>query len=146
MLYLPYAGFSKNRPLADSFIESRCQFIYLSICLSPFHVIFLCGANTCTKPIVDRGSWSPSATRPCINASARPHDGSTRGRWTFCTHPPFLGLHACNKMGSTRVIRWAPHQFFRAKKGKISKKQTFFYAVGCTKNTQKPKKNLKWKK
>ena len=26
-------GFSKNRPLADSFIESRCQFIYLYIYL-----------------------------------------------------------------------------------------------------------------
>ena len=26
--------FSKNRPLADSFIESRCQFIYHSVCLS----------------------------------------------------------------------------------------------------------------
>ena len=28
----------------------------------------------------------------------RPRDGSTRGQWTLCTHPPFLGLHACNKM------------------------------------------------
>ena len=53
--------------------------------------------------------------RPRIHASTRPHDGSTRGQWTLCTHPPFLGLHACNKMGSTRVIRWAPHQFFHAK-------------------------------
>ena len=25
-------SFSKNRPLADSFIESRCQFIYISLC------------------------------------------------------------------------------------------------------------------
>ena len=24
----------------------------------------------------------------------RPRDGSTRGQWTLCTHPPFLGLHA----------------------------------------------------
>ena len=24
-------------------------------------------------------------------------DRSTCGRWTLCTHPPFLGLHACNK-------------------------------------------------
>ena len=62
------------------------------------------------------GCWRVHAsTRPCIHASARPHDGSTRGRWMLCTHPPFLGLHACNKMGSTRVIRWAPHQFFHAK-------------------------------
>ena len=36
---------------------------------------------------------------------------STRPR----THPLFLGLHVCNKMGSMRVIRWAPHQFFHAK-------------------------------
>ena len=29
--------FSKNRPLCDSFIESQCWFIYLSVCLSvPF--------------------------------------------------------------------------------------------------------------
>ena len=28
----------------------------------------------------------------------RPCDCSTRCRWTLCTHPPFLGLHACNKM------------------------------------------------
>ena len=39
-----------------------------------------------------------------IHASARPHYGSTRGRWTLCSHPPFLGLHACNKMGSTPVL------------------------------------------
>ena len=26
------------------------------------------------------------------------------GQWTLCTHPPFLGLHACNKMGSTPVL------------------------------------------
>ena len=26
------------------------------------------------------------------------------GRWMLCTHPPFLGLHACNKMGSTPVL------------------------------------------
>ena len=33
--------FSKNRPLADSFIESRCQFIYLSLCVSvPFRVVY----------------------------------------------------------------------------------------------------------
>ena len=43
-------------------------------------------------------------TRPRVHASARPHDGSTRGRWMLCTHPPFLGLHACNKMGSTPVL------------------------------------------
>ena len=29
-----------------------------------------------------------------VDASTRPRDGSTRGRWTLCTHPPFLGLHA----------------------------------------------------
>ena len=40
------------------------------------------------------------STRPCIHASTRQHDGSTRERWTLCTHPPILGLHACNKMGS----------------------------------------------
>ena len=37
---LLYARFSKNGPLADSFIESRCQFICLSVCLSLFYVIF----------------------------------------------------------------------------------------------------------
>ena len=42
--------------------------------------------------------------RPRIHASARPHDGSTRGQWMLCTHPPFLGLHTCNKMGSTPVL------------------------------------------
>ena len=36
-----FVCFSKNRPLADSFIESQCPSIYLYICLSPFHVIFL---------------------------------------------------------------------------------------------------------
>ena len=41
----------------------------------------------------------------CVHASARPHDGSTRGRWMLCTHPPFLGLHMCNKMGSTPVLQ-----------------------------------------
>ena len=51
------------------------------------------------------GSWRVHASmRPRIHASARPHDGSTRGRWMLCTHPPFLGLHACNKMGSTPVL------------------------------------------
>ena len=45
-----------------------------------------------------------ASTRPRIHASARPHDGSTRGRWMLCTHPPFLGLQACNKMGSTPVL------------------------------------------
>ena len=45
-----------------------------------------------------------ASTRPRIHAFARPDDGSTRGRWTLCTHPPFLGLHACNKMGSTPVL------------------------------------------
>ena len=39
-----------------------------------------------------------ASTRPRIHASPRPRDGSTRGQWTLCTHPPFLGLHACNKM------------------------------------------------
>ena len=33
-----------------------------------------------------------------VDASTRPRNGSTRGQWTLCTHPPFLGLHACNKM------------------------------------------------
>ena len=32
--------FSKNRPLADSFIELQCQFVYIYIYMSPFHVIF----------------------------------------------------------------------------------------------------------
>ena len=32
MLCLPYAGFSKNRPLADSFIESRCPSVCLRVC------------------------------------------------------------------------------------------------------------------
>ena len=29
--FLSCSAFSKNPPLADSFIESRCQFIYLSV-------------------------------------------------------------------------------------------------------------------
>ena len=33
---------SKKRPLADSFIESRCQSIYVSV---PFHVIFFRGLS-----------------------------------------------------------------------------------------------------
>ena len=33
-------------------------------------------------------------TRPRVHVSTRPRDGSTRGQWTLCTHPPFLGLHA----------------------------------------------------
>ena len=45
------------------------------------------------------GGWRVHAsTRPRVHASTRPRDGSTRGRWTLCTRPPFLGLHACNKM------------------------------------------------
>ena len=44
------------------------------------------------------------STRPRVHASTRPCNGSTRGRWTLCTHPPFLGPHACNKMGSTPVL------------------------------------------
>ena len=39
-----------------------------------------------------------------VHASTRQCGGSTRWRWTLCTHPPFLGLHACNKMGSMCVI------------------------------------------
>ena len=27
-----------------------------------------------------------------VDTSTRPRDGSTRGRWTLCTHPSFLGL------------------------------------------------------
>ena len=34
---LVYFRFSKNRPLADSFIESRCQFIYDSV---PFRIVY----------------------------------------------------------------------------------------------------------
>ena len=37
----PFSLFSKNLPLADSFIESRCLSIYLSVYIYvPFHVIF----------------------------------------------------------------------------------------------------------
>ena len=37
------------------------------------------------------GEIAPLArlTRPRLHTSARPHHGSTRGRWTLCTHPPF---------------------------------------------------------
>ena len=42
-------------------------------------------------------------THPRVQTSTRPRDGSTRGRWTLCTHPPFLGLHACNKMDAWPV-------------------------------------------
>ena len=73
------------------------------------------------KKIKKNGSVDVS-TRPRVHASTRPRNGSTRGPWTLCTHPPFWGLHTCNKMGSSLVIRWAPHQFFHAKSGKISKK------------------------
>ena len=39
--YSTSISFSKNRPFGDSFIESRCQFVYLCICFpSPFYVIF----------------------------------------------------------------------------------------------------------
>ena len=52
-----------------------------------------------------KNKWAVDAsTRPLIRASARPHDGSRRGRWTLCTNPPLLGPHACNKMGSTPVL------------------------------------------
>ena len=46
-----------------------------------------------------------ASTRPRIHASARPHDGSTRGRWMLCTHPPFLGLHT----SSSHKIRQNQH-------------------------------------
>ena len=69
------------------------------------------------------GCWRVHAsTRPRIHASARPHDGSTRGRWMLCTHPPFLGLHTCNKMGSTPVLPRKIRQNQHTKK-------TFFYAA-----------------
>ena len=48
-----------------------------------------------------------ASTRLRIHASARSPNGSTQGRWTLCSHPPFLGLHTCNKMGSTPVL---PHK------------------------------------
>ena len=51
------------------------------------------------EKIKEEKNWAVDAsTRPCIYASARTHDGSTRGQWMLCTHTPFLGLHACNKM------------------------------------------------
>ena len=66
--------------------------------------------------------WAVDAsTRPRVQASARPHDGSTRGRWMLCTHPPFLGLHTCNKMGSTPVL---PHKIRQNQH-----KKDFFYAA-----------------
>ena len=43
----PWAFFKASALWADAFIESRCQYIYLSVsCLSPFHVIFL-------RPLID---------------------------------------------------------------------------------------------
>ena len=30
-----------------------------------------------------------------------------RGQWTLCTHPSFLGLHACNKMDAWPMDVWA---------------------------------------
>ena len=34
-------------------------------------------------------------THTRVHAYTRPCDGSTRGQWPLCTHPPFLRLHAC---------------------------------------------------
>ena len=70
--------FSKNRPFADSFIESRCQFIYksiyISMYLSPSHVIFFeashwpSGHMIRSRPLIGRppllgggGWWWPLA-------------------------------------------------------------------------------------
>ena len=48
--------------------------------------------------------------------------GSTRViRWAQGVY--LDGLHACNKMGSMRVIRWTLNQFFHAKK--IHEKGTY---------------------
>ena len=63
-----------------------------------------------------------ASTRPRVYAYTRPHDGSTRGRWMLCIHTPFLGLHACNKMGSTPVLPSKIRQNQQQKK-------TFFYAA-----------------
>ena len=63
-----------------------------------------------------------TSMRPHIHASARPHDGSTWGRWMLCTHLPFLGLHTCNKMGSTPVLPRKIRQNQHTKK-------LFFYAA-----------------
>ena len=64
-------AFSKNWLLADSFIESRCPYIYLSIYLSPFHVFFLRGIRQVSGLAWNKtGFWGvirqaqPSATRP----------------------------------------------------------------------------------
>ena len=75
-----------------------------------------------------------ASTRPLIHASARPHDGSTRGRWMLCTHPPFLGLHMCNKMGSTPVLP-------RKIRQKSEEEKTFFYAAILD---HFPKKNVQF--
>ena len=39
------------------------------------------------------------------NEHTRPRDRSTRGQWKLCAHPPFLGLHACNKMDAWPMDR-----------------------------------------
>ena len=62
-----------------------------------------------------------ASTCPRVRVSTRPHDGSQRGRWMLCTHPPFLGLHTCNKMGSTPVLPRKIRQ--------NQQKKTIFYAA-----------------
>ena len=52
-----------------------------------------CTSDTILESLRDLSrekKWAVDAsTRPRIHASARPHDGSTRGRWTLCTLPRF---------------------------------------------------------
>ena len=66
-----------------------------------------------------------ASTRPRIHASARRHNRSTRGGRTLCTHPPFLGLHACNKMGSTPVLPCKIRQNQQKKKKKKKMRGSF---------------------
>ena len=58
--------FSKNRPLADSFIESQCPLVCVyPKCLSPSHAIFFEASNwpsdhmTRSRPLIGGQKWTP---------------------------------------------------------------------------------------
>ena len=80
----------------------------------------------------------------------RSRDGSTRGQWTLCTHPPFLGLHTCNKMDSWPmygpILLHARVCLITRKKNCMGRGHTSWQTDFATTGSNWPSGPIPWKK
>ena len=85
--------FNASALWADAFIESQCQSIYLSVCLSPFHVTFFeashwpSGHMISSKPLIGQLSFTPKLGTWGRGGRGGIKNKCLKASWRWCFYP-----------------------------------------------------------